>query len=166
MKYCEQTTRGHEINQRTNGACLSSINEVIEKDDSTKTNLIFERDVIVINLDEAEKVISRGQQCKPSKSMDICFGLTNKEFNLSILLVEFRFNYRNMRNLDKSELDGKLQGSKKLLGESISIKDEYIFIFQKDLQQQAKSRLQRMNPRVPSNYVVMNIYELKNKYFD
>ena len=57
MKYCKKTTEEHEINQLTNNECISFINEVIERDDSTKTNLIFNQNELIIDLDKAEKII-------------------------------------------------------------------------------------------------------------
>lgn len=97
--------------------------------------------------------------------MDCSFAISDEEI-VNMLLVEFRFNYKNLANLPAGKLRDKVSGSFNLLGESPTIHNFYIFVFNNDLIQQAKSRFSRLNPRIPNNYIVMNIYELHNVYFE
>jgi len=95
--------------------------------------------------------------------MDIAFAISDS-LNIEILLVEFRFNYKNPNNLQKGDLEGKVSGSKSFLGNSVKINDNYIFIFKPNLIQQARNRMQRMNPKIPNNYIVMDLEGLVTKY--
>lgn len=96
--------------------------------------------------------------------MDTTFAISNTS-SIEMLLVELRFNYRNLSNLDRNELLGKVSGSINLLGNSVVINNNYIFIFQPNLIQQAINRLQRMNPRIPNNYIAMDLNQLISVYF-
>ncbi len=64
-----------------------------------------------------------------NKSMDMCFGLIGKEPNKYILLVEFRFNYQNMKNLNKAELTGKVEGSKRHILKDNMLNQRRIYIY-------------------------------------
>ncbi len=87
--------------------------------------------------------------------------VTNKE---EMLLVELRFNYQNLKNLKKSDLEGKVRGSVALLPNNV-IHTEYLFIFQPNLVAEARRRLARMNPVIPNNYKTMDLDKLKETYF-
>ncbi|KMU62805.1 hypothetical protein EZBTHKR_1288 [Elizabethkingia anophelis] len=96
--------------------------------------------------------------------MDSAFVVSNGK--TEILLVEFRFNYVKMKNLDKKELFGKVNGSKNALRSStLIIQDRYFFIFDKNLKEQAKRRFRNMVPSMPNNYIATDLSDLKSLYF-
>lgn len=78
--------------------------------------------------------------------------------------VDFKLNIRNFSAL-KDDLEGKVNDSMLFLGNSIPIHNQYIFIFQSSKVQQARNRLQRMVPKIPNNYVAIDLSELIQKYF-
>lgn len=82
-----------------------------------------------------------------------------------MLLVELRFNYKNLANLNRIVLLEKVNGSFLALDNSVDINSNYIFIFQPHLVQQAINRLQRMNPKIPNNYTAMDLDQLIANYF-
>ena len=92
--------------------------------------------------------------------MDCTFAISD-DTKTEMLLVEFRFNYVNLQNLNRNKLVDKVQCSHEILGDPIPINKNSIFIFQKNLKAQAQSRIYRMYPRVPSNYLVMDLDDLK-----
>ena len=82
-----------------------------------------------------------------------------------MVIVELRLNYINPNNVRREELEEKAIGSIAALGSSIPVHDNFIFIFQSNLVEQARNRLYRMNPRIPSNYIVMDPNTLKHTFF-
>ena len=95
--------------------------------------------------------------------MDCTFAISD-DSKTEMLLVEFRFNYKNLQNLNRNKLVDKVECSQEILGNSIPINEKSIFIFQKNLKAQAQSRIYRMYPRVPNNYLAMDLDDLK-KFF-
>ena len=96
--------------------------------------------------------------------MDTTFAISDS-ITLEMLLVELRFNYTNLANLNRTVLLEKVSGSHLTLKNIENIHRDYIFIFQPHLVQQAINRLQRMNPRIPNNYVAMDLSQLIQLYF-
>lgn len=165
MKYDKLTTKNHNVSKQYL-CCLEDFNKIVHREDDELKNKQIPQlvsDVEVLNLDCAE-----GKRCAPNniqrnKTMDIAFAVSDS-LNIEILLVEFRFNYKNPNNLQKVDLEGKVSGSKSFLGNSVKINDNYIFIFKPSLIQQARNRMQRMNPKIPNNYIVMDLEGLVTKY--
>ena len=97
--------------------------------------------------------------------MDCTFAIqisSNNDFEM--LLIELRFNYISVRNLNRQKLLDKVSGSKNSLGNGTNISHRNIFVFNKALKEQAKNRLFRMLPKIPNNYEVMDIFELNNTF--
>ena len=164
MKYNKKETLDHIIS-KTFPNCVKDYNQIIlDEDDNLNTIPSIFTDVLVIDLDCVEKNKAKSERRVQCKTMDTTFAISNKS-EVQMLLVELRFNYKNLSNLDRNELLGKVQGSINLLGKSIVINDNFIFVFQSDLLQQAVNRLQRMNPRIPNNYSAMDIQQLIRVYF-
>lgn len=164
MKYDKLTTKNHNVSKQY-PCCLEDFNKIVHREDNELKNKQIPQlvsDVEVLDLDCAEK-----ERCVPNiqknKTMDIAFAISDSH-NIEILLVEFRFNFTNPNNMRKEDLEGKVSGSKSILGNSVKINDKYIFIFKSNLMQQAKNRMQRMNPKIPNNYIVMDLDGLINKY--
>lgn len=164
MKYNKEKTLDHIIS-KTFPCCVKDFNQVILDEDDNLNNIpSFFTDVLVIDLDCVEKNKAKTERRIQCKTMDNTFAISNVS-SIEMLLVELRFNYRNLSNLDRNELLGKVSGSINLLGNSVVINDNFIFIFQPDLLQQAINRLQRMNPRIPNNYIAMDLNQLMSVYF-
>lgn len=165
MKYCRNTTINHDISLSHN-SCLQNINTLIINEGFVGTIPLFTNTEIVINLDEAERIMAIEVGRPLNRSMDMAFGLSNENStNERILMVELRLNYHNPNNLNRTEIEEKVNGSSLLLNDIPPIYKLYIFIFKTEQLQEAISRLFRMIPRINSNYVVMDIHQLKERYF-
>jgi hypothetical protein len=170
MKYCNTTTINHPIAQ-TYSDCLQNINHILFNDSQDCHGYIvpnFENNEIVINLDDVEtKLTNDLGRLEKNMSMDLAFGLSNSDStNQEMLMVELRLNYLNPNNLKKEKIDGKVTGSILALGNHTPIHEKYIFIFKTNQVAEAKNRLFRMIPTVNSNYIVMDLENLKSIYFN
>lgn len=146
---------------------LIDINQFIEEEGCTQRMPVFLQGELVLNMDLVEKEIAKHELRNLNKSMDSAFIITdNIVRSKEILLVEFRFNYeKGLRNLDRKALLGKVSGSMNILNNILDIHDNYYFIFDSNLKQQAINRLRRMNPVVPSNFIATDINDLKSIFF-
>jgi hypothetical protein len=164
MKYNKIETENQCILNSFN-LCKKDFNEAILKDDDSLNQLPnYFTNVEIIDLDCIELNKAKLEKRLQCKTMDLTFAISDP-FTIEMLLVELRFNYFNLSNLDRKELLGKVSGSINLLGDKIKINDNYIFIFKPELKQQAINRLQRMNPKIPNNYMAMDLHDLKVLYF-
>jgi hypothetical protein len=118
-----------------------------------------------MNMDFVEHRLASFHRRSPNRSMDMAVGLCNEMGAQEVLFVEFRFNYINLQNLNRVVLEGKVLGTNDIFRGHYPVREEYIFIFQSNLKEQAKNRIQRMIPQVPSSFAVMDIAELHEKYF-
>lgn len=160
MKYSKQKTASHIVAQ-TYPSCLVDIDQLIFKDDDSLLEVGNEFDNSdVIDLDGVEILRAQTERRNQKSTMDCTFAISD-ESKTEMLLVEFRFNYVNLQNLNRNKLVDKVECSHEILGDSIPINENSIFIFQKNLKAQAQSRLYRMYPRVPNNYLVMDLDDLK-----
>lgn len=165
MKYNKKETENHPILISFN-LCKKDFNEVILKDDDSLNELPdFFNNINVIDLDCVELNKAKIEKRLQTKTMDLSFAISDL-INIEMLLVELRFNYVNLSNLDRKELIGKVSGSIAILGDKIKINEKYIFIFKPELKQQAINRLQRMNPRIPNNYLATDLHGLIDIYFN
>ncbi|MEO8238119.1 MAG: hypothetical protein ABI576_08415 [Flavobacterium sp.] len=164
MKYSKPKTASHIV-ARTYPSCLVDIDQLIFKDDDSLLEIGNEFDNSnVIDLDGVEILRAQSEKRNRKSTMDCTFAIID-DSKTEMLLVEFRFNYENLKNLNRNKLVDKVECSREILGDSITINEDSIFIFQKTLKAQAESRLYRMYPRVPNNYVVMDLDDLKTHYF-
>lgn len=169
MKYCNNTTVNHPISQAYSN-CLQNINDIILKDSQDCHGYVipnFENNEIVINLDDVEEKLTIAQgRLEKNKSMDMAFGITNSDATVKeMLMVELRLNFINPNNLKKDKIDDKVAGSTLALQNHYPIHEKYIFIFKTSLVAEATNRLFRMHPAVNSNYVVMDLQNLKANFF-
>lgn len=165
MKYDKLTTKNHNVSKQYL-CCLEDFNKIVHREDDELKNKQIPQlvsDVEVLNLDCAEEKRCDPNNIQRNKTMDIAFAISDS-LNIEILLVEFRFNYINPYNMKKGDLEGKVSGSKSILGNSVKINDNYIFIFKPNLIQQARNRMHKMNPKIPNNYIVMDLDGLVRKY--
>lgn len=165
MKYNKTDTQNHIVSL-AHESCLKDFNQIVLDEDDSISVLptYFINDEIVLDLDCVEVNLAKSSGRNRNRTMDTAFVISNTS-KMEVLLVELRFNYQNLSNLNRIVLLEKVQGSILALGTSIAINGNYIFIFQPHLIQQAISRLQRMNPRIPNNYVAMDLARLIGNYF-
>lgn len=166
MRYCKLTTQNHKIISFC-GSCLEDINTLICKEGYSGPSPLFTNSELVINMDCAEALLSNpSKKIQKNKSMDMAFGITNESSTkIQMLMVELRLNYNNPNNLNREEIEGKVNGTSLILANIPPIYKRYIFIFKTEQLQEAISRLFRMIPKIQTNYVVMDIHQLKDTYF-
>ena len=146
--------------------CLVDINTLIIKEGCLEDMPMFVNSEVIIDMDCVERNLSieQGRAGTPNKSMDSAFVISDN-INIEILLVEYRFNYTKMKNLDKASLLGKVIGSISALNPMLNIHPRYFYIFNSDLKNQAIRRFRNMNPSMPNDYIATDISELKALYF-
>ena len=164
MKYSKEQTI-HLATLLNKTTCLQDINQLIVKEGCTE-EIFFIHQEELLDMDCVENQLAKEGQRNRFKSMDSALVVVQEsDATHKIILVEFRFNYQNMKNLTKVELFEKVAGSTNALENTLIIEDKYYFIFKADLKQQAINRLYRMNPR-PNNFIATDIHELKTLFFD
>ncbi len=164
MKYNKIETLNHTVS-KSFSCCVKDFDDIIlEEDDllSVKPNLFSNVDVI--DLDCVELNLAKSQRRCQNSTMDSSFAISDNR-DIEMLLVELRFNYRNLSNLNRKKLIDKVNGSISILGNTVKINDTYIFIFQPNLVALATNRLRRMVPTIPNNYVAMDLDNLISLYF-
>lgn len=158
-KYCPVTTQQHHLAKRF-VLCVEKFNDVMSAEGEKRT--VFKNE-ICINLDKVEQSLAQAEKRCRHKTMDICFGVL-KNNTKHLVLCECRFNYQNVKNLSKSELDNKISYSKELVGNEITIHQYIIFLFNIEIKQQAFSRLRRLYSN-KNILKVLDINEFKQEYF-
>jgi hypothetical protein len=165
MKYCFKTTTAQVV-CCSYPACLEKLNDIIVRDGYDGTMPFFENNEVAINCDSVEKYDAKAEGRKEfNKSMDIAFGISNA-MQAEMLLVELRLNYVNPNNLDRKVLVEKMNGTLGVIKSSVPIHNKTIFVFTSSVKAEARNRLARMDPKVPSSFIVMDINELKAVYFN
>ncbi|HTI57426.1 hypothetical protein [Mucilaginibacter sp.] len=166
MKYSKQATENF-AKQIHKEECLESINQLIIDEGCVDQNLNFLGDEVVLNMDCVEGKVASIEKRSPVKSMDSAFVAEDiSGTSQEIVFVEYRFNYKNLSNLKKQDLFGKVVGSTSTLNQPSNIHGNYYFIFNSNLKQQAKNRFNRMNPAMPQHYVATDMHDIKNIFFD
>jgi hypothetical protein len=145
--------------------CLEYSNDLLIREGYLDTMPVFDNDEIVLDMDCVEHQIIKGTGVGARKSMDCAFVITNADGTLNeILFVEFKFNVKNLKQIDKWYLLGKIAGSKGSLSPLTNIHHEYLFIFKSKLKEQARRKFYMMNPRM-DELIARDIHELKELYF-
>lgn len=164
MKYDLNSTINHYLAVRL-PQIVTDLDLLISRED--KSSIIVSNgfpNSKVMDLDAAEVEKARCESRPQNSTMDCSFAVSDLK-ETKMLLVEFRFNYVNLKNLNRKKLIDKVAGSILLLGNSIQCYPEYIFIFQPGLKAQAKRRLFMMNPQIPTNYIALDLNDLKSRFF-
>jgi len=160
MKYSKFKTLKLAVNFQKQD-CLQNLNTLVVAEGCTEAMPFFMNNEVVIDMDCVERKLAISNRRLKFKSMDSAFVNSIDE----IVLVEFRFNYVNMKNLDKSSLFGKVSGSTAALAGYGNIHNKYFFIFDSSLKNQAIRRFRDMNPSMPQNYIATDLNDLKATYF-
>lgn len=160
-RYCINETKIFANNIRCLH-CLTPINKLVLKEGCVDKPL-FKDELICIDMDEVEKVNAKDQNRDDlNSSMDSAFLLKNRK----VVLVEYRFNYQNLRNLDSKKLT-----SKKFYSEQIVVKNKYLvysnfyYVFSSNVIEQARRRFRNFNPKLPQVYKVIELKDLKSMFF-
>jgi hypothetical protein len=166
MKYSKQATEDF-ARQIGKEECLEPIDQLIVNEGCADQNLLFVGDEFILNMDCVEGKVASAERRASNKSMDSAFITTDAgNTNQEIVFVEYRFNYTNLSNLKKADLFGKVAGSSSALNHPVNIHSNNYFVFNSNVKQQAINRFNRMNPAMPQHYVVVNMQDVKNLFFD
>lgn len=166
MNYCISTTQNHPIAQAYPN-CIQDFNTLLINEGYVSSTTLFDNSEVVLNLDAVEALIALAEDNRNrNSSMDFTFGIANKEATSRMMvLVELRLNYVNPNNLKREKLEDKVAGSLLALTSIIPIYPNFIFIFSSDKKEEARNRLFKMYPRIPSSYIVMDLQDLKTSFF-
>lgn len=165
MKYDLEKTQTHNLSLDFH-CCLKNYNQIIQSEDDDLDDLpsIFDDNVVAIDLDCIERLRASQLRQDQVSTMDTVFAISDLD-QTEMLLVELRLNYKNLYNLNRNKLIAKVEGSISLLGNSVPINENYIFIFQPNKKQEAINRIARMIPSLNSNYQVLDLNDLIRIYF-
>lgn len=159
MKYCKETTEQHPLSIKY-PACLEQLKGCIVKEGGS--GVLFSDDDICLNLDEVEKLVSKGSR---EATMDVAIGLSEEKRNRQMLLVEFRFRYDKPSNIGKKEIEDKINHSKQLLLGGATINKDYVFVFSPKKVNEARSHFRRLFSGKKVSASVMEEKELHKTYF-
>lgn len=164
LTYCCETTLSHEVS-RANEDCLRKIKDIIINEGGPKNNG-FKDNYIALYIDLVER---KSQSPSPKSTMDIGVGMSSGKRNRVMLLVEFKFNIGNPRNIGVSDLNLKIKNTKDIVGSDPPIHPEYIFVFQARIINQAKHEINKLfknNPRYTRCIQVYDLNLLRETYFN
>lgn len=141
------------------------LNELIQKDGGSG---LFPDEIKAISLDGIERSFKKD---RPDPTMDVALGVADKRNNAIVnkrmLLCEFRFNYKNPRNISKSDIEGKVNYSSALLKNNYEgqIDPKCYFLFSESVCQQAKYRFSRIYSGRTANRIVETERSFKDLLF-
>ena len=139
------------------------LNDISEKDYPGKNYI--RTDVDSISLDEYEGIRSEGTA---DKTMDAVVGVAdishNRKVGSRLLMVELRMGYDDTNNLKISSLQGKVIHSGLLLGGSVPLDEECVFVFRVDVAEQAKKWIfgASKESTIAEKWVALSTDELNN----
>lgn len=147
--------------------CLEPIDKLIIKEGCEDQFPDIKGDILVLDMDCVEWKDALIEKRDRFKSMDSAFIIENEnEINQEIVFVEFRFNYKNLSNLKKQELFDKVEGSTAAIKQNVKINQNYYFVFNSNLKQQAISRFNRMNPAMPQHFIAVDMNDIREIFFN
>lgn len=124
----------------------------------------------VVSVDTLMALRRKGSSDRPA-SVDFAFGCGRG----SVQLVECRYNYRNVTNLRRGELDSKVVASHGLLRDSLQPHLDYnptattVLLFSDGVKERALSQVRRLYPRTPQKkeppFEVMTTKEFLAAFF-
>jgi hypothetical protein len=166
MKYCYSTTINHSIDKLC-PSVLENINTLLAREGLISSVPVFPKMEMVLNMDDAEALISSFGPRSTQKSMDLSFGISNADLSeRQMVLVDIKLNVKpSLSSIVKEELTEKIVGSRTLLGNEIQIHGQYVFIFQDNLVELARRLFFRWNPRLDGENTAMSISQFRNTYF-
>jgi hypothetical protein len=147
--------------------CLSNLNTLIVKEGCLEGMPLFDNSDVVLDMDCVESKIAKSEGRTNKKSMDSLLVVNDSSGYSQIVFVEFRFNYKSMKNLKAKDLRGKKKYSKKNMNDLgfHNINNNYYYVFDPDLKAQARRYFRSLYPSMPSNFKPISISELKDIFF-
>lgn len=143
-------------------SCLTDFSSLCIKDNQTCTNEcgFIPAQFIVLDGDKLESQIAKLAMRSPLKSVDMIFVAATVSGLNKVVLVELRYNFKNVFNLNRTELELKVSNTLQNLSSSGYSNDYCYFVFCESLVQQARSRMARMNPVIPRKFLTCTTKEL------
>ncbi len=164
MKYSKTATIDF-ANLINKEECLQEIGRLTIKE-GCKDARVFTGGEIILDMDCVEHKSARKEKRKTVKSMDSAFLIEDINGVVSeIVFVEYRFNYTNLTNLNRAALVEKVAGSTIAANSPSNLHDNYYFVFDSNIKNQAINRLARMNPAVPQQFKAVNIQDIYDAFF-
>ncbi len=158
MNYCVQTTMNHKF-AITNTNSLKPIMNIVKRDGGKLSNT-----ELVFDLDEIETQIAKKTNRNEINTVDITFGVkNNNEKSLGMLLVELKLRMKNQEQFSKTDFENKVNHSKAIMGQDISIHTKCYFVVNGSLKQKMTNEVRRKynnNPNI--NCIVIDEQELNN----
>ena len=165
MKYCQDTTETHPLSL-AHPHFVEDIHAIAMAEGYSRAPVIFENAERALNLDKVKEPIYNALGQDLPRSMDMTIGLKSDDtLHRQMLLVEFKLKVKIPTNVDGKDLIEKVNQSVKMLGETLPIREEYIFIFHSDIKEEARSRFSRRFTKIPRTYIVMDMETFKATYF-
>lgn len=164
MKYSKKATIdfAKSINKEE---CLQEIGQLTIKE-GCKDAGVFTGGEIIIDMDCVEHKSASKEKRQTVKSMDSAFLIEDINGVIrEIVFVEYRFNYTNLTNLNRAALVEKVAGSTIAANSPSNLHDNYYFVFDSNIKNQAINRLARMNPAVPQQFKAVNIQDIHDTFF-
>ncbi|EKY11255.1 hypothetical protein HMPREF9075_00773 [Capnocytophaga sp. oral taxon 332 str. F0381] len=177
MTYNKTATLNHPI-AKSYPSCLKDLDMIILTNDNqlkTKTNYFLE--VITIDLDAVQEEIAIRDKKDKDSSTDTFFIAIDTKKKSKCILVELKLNVENPynyfnKNKNREDLRKKIIDSITLLGKTISIHQEYFFIFKlynpkgSPVLDIAKRILFNIAQQNHQNYIALSLEELKQRFFN
>lgn len=127
-------------------SCGSTLNEVSNKD-YPRTDY-FDPDIVCLDMDAYEHGLSKKN---PDCTIDAAIGIVPSSLSSTaqcgqrLLLIELKLNCKTTNNLVKEDLERKVSYTRGVLGGECEVHKESVFVFQKDVVQQARSWFERQS---------------------
>ena len=138
--YNNAVVEGHSLYP----VCGSTLNEVSNRDYPNSN--YFNPGIKCLDMDTYESNLRKSQ---PDRTVDAVIGIStyenNRELNPRLLLIELRIGYESVSNLSKTEMEGKVNYTKSLLGGEKTIEKESLFIFSQRVASQAERWFDRQS---------------------
>lgn len=147
--------------------CLTNLNSLLIKDGCLEVMPFFDEKNIVLDMDCVEAKIAKSEKRPNNKSMDSLLLIKDSFGNTEIVFIEYRFNYKSMKNLKAIDLRNKKKYSEKHIQNRgyNNIHSKYYYIFDPDLKEQARRYFRSLYPSMPNNFKPISISDLKSSFF-
>lgn len=147
--------------------CLTNLNNLLIKDGCLESMPFFDEKNIVLDMDCVERKIAKTEKRSNNKSMDSLLLIKDSAGNTEIVFVEYRFNYKSMRNLKAGDLKNKKKYSERHIKNKgfTNIHSKYYYIFDSGLKAQARRYFRNLYPLMPNNFKPISISDLKSMFF-
>lgn len=181
MTYSKDITLAHPLSESYKCA-IEKLDDLLIREGLRRG--LFTPNEVVLDLDRVETERAKKSHCRKENTVDFCMGICTikeeerknyssmgtstkketKEITPQILLVEAKLKVVKTRNIEESELKGKLNHSKDLLGSEPPLSKEKVFLFKDRYVGEARRYISQMFSNSP-NIKVLTTEEFKERYF-